>query len=509
MTVQRRKILLANTLANAIGQLTGPLLSFLLVPLYIHYLGLESYGLIGFFAALQLVLAIFSQGISLALQRELARRLADPKQAATSRRLTRTFEVLYGTIGLMCAAVIASASGAIARHWVTLEQVNAPTVALALTFLALKIAAYFLYGLYQSIFIGSERQVLGNLVTVAGSLVHAAAGAAAAIATRNIAVLCAAEAAASVALVVAQRIAAHSILPAEENGPRFEWSELKRLWGLSAGLIWTSGTGVLITQMDRILLAKWVPATMLAVYNAGSAGGKLASLVYTPFLTAIYPETCKVVASAEPAEITRHVLRNAKIVAALCMSFGLYLCFFSPEVLRFWTRNDQIAREGAAVMSIYLIGCVAQAYASVFYILMVAKGFVHWPAWINAFSLVWYPFALAGLTASWGLAGAAASWLAYCGLTLILLATASFRHHLDRFAWIRYLHLLGWSSITGACLMLAARAAAHVLNVDSPLSRLVIGAPFAMAAFIVLMIGALGWSATKQRVLSFVKRRHE
>ena len=45
-------LLLKNSLANLAGQLLYPLLSILFVPLYIQYLGIERYGLVGFFSVL-------------------------------------------------------------------------------------------------------------------------------------------------------------------------------------------------------------------------------------------------------------------------------------------------------------------------------------------------------------------------------------------------------------------------------------------------------------------------
>ncbi len=492
-----------NTVANTFGLLTGPILSLLLVPFYLHYLGLESYGLIGFFTALQLVLAVFSQGLSMSLQREVARRSADAAAAPSLRRLIGSFEPVYFGIALVVAAGIGSASGYFSRSWIRIEHLDPQRVQLALMFLALRIAASFPHGLYQAVFIGTQRQVLGNALNMSGAALSASLAVAAVLIWRDIAALCAAEALAALTLIGAQRIAAFRILPRADGCARFSWSDIAAQWKLSAGLIWTSGSGVLITQMDRLLVARWFPAASLAVYNAGTAGGKLVGMIYGPFLTAVYPETCRLAGAGDRAALTAHVLRNARIIAALCMSFGLYLCFFARDILWVWTRNEVIVREGPAVMAVYVIGNIAQSYASVFYLLQTAKGTVRYPAIFNALALGWYPLALAVLTAKWGLVGAAASWLLYCGLTLALLAATSFHRLLDRAAWRRYAVMLMWTSVTGVAFMLLAQMLARLLHIEAPFWRMVFGAPFSGAAFLALAVSALGWSEMKRRMISF------
>ena len=58
-----------NTLANLSGELINAVLTILLVPFYIRYLGLEGYGLIGFFSALVALLGVFTSGVGAALMR--------------------------------------------------------------------------------------------------------------------------------------------------------------------------------------------------------------------------------------------------------------------------------------------------------------------------------------------------------------------------------------------------------------------------------------------------------
>jgi O-antigen/teichoic acid export membrane protein len=71
------------------------------VPLYIKYLGMEAYGLIGIFAILQAWLVLLDMGMKPALGREMARFTAGAHNAQSIRDLLRSIEL----IGIAVAGV--------------------------------------------------------------------------------------------------------------------------------------------------------------------------------------------------------------------------------------------------------------------------------------------------------------------------------------------------------------------------------------------------------------------
>ncbi len=62
-----------NLAANLVGNLWMPLLWAGVVPPYVKLIGVEAFGLIGLFVTLQILLSQFDLGLSMALNRELAR----------------------------------------------------------------------------------------------------------------------------------------------------------------------------------------------------------------------------------------------------------------------------------------------------------------------------------------------------------------------------------------------------------------------------------------------------
>ena len=99
-----------NILANFSGQTWSALLTLALVPVYIKFLGIEAYGLIGFFAMLQGMLVVLDLGLGQTLNRELARYSALSKNASEVRNFVRTLEVGYWVIGIVIGTALLTAA---------------------------------------------------------------------------------------------------------------------------------------------------------------------------------------------------------------------------------------------------------------------------------------------------------------------------------------------------------------------------------------------------------------
>ena len=83
-----------NTLANLVGRGWTALLSFLFIPIYIKILGIEAWGLIGFFVILLAMLNLLDMGLSSTLNRELARLSIQSGTNREQRDLVRTLEII-------------------------------------------------------------------------------------------------------------------------------------------------------------------------------------------------------------------------------------------------------------------------------------------------------------------------------------------------------------------------------------------------------------------------------
>src|SRR5688500_15054479 len=92
-----------NIAANMVGRIWSAVLTMLLVPVYIYFVGIEAYGLIGFYTMLLASLALLDLGLSTTVNRELAISRATGKDPVRVRNMVFTLESIYWFIGLLIA----------------------------------------------------------------------------------------------------------------------------------------------------------------------------------------------------------------------------------------------------------------------------------------------------------------------------------------------------------------------------------------------------------------------
>lgn len=139
-------------------------LGLILIPLYIKFLGIASYGLIGVLVTLQVLFGLFDAGLANTLNREMARRSALPRQEQEMRNLLRTLETLYWSIALAVGIAIVSLSPILAHHWIQSDQLTRPTVEQALFIMGIIIIFQMPIGFYSGGLLGLQKQVLLNVI---------------------------------------------------------------------------------------------------------------------------------------------------------------------------------------------------------------------------------------------------------------------------------------------------------------------------------------------------------
>ena len=100
-----------NLVANYVGQGWSAVLGLAFIPLYIRYLGMEAYGLIGLFAVIQAWLTLLDMGTTPTLIREMARFTGGAHSPQSICDLLRSLEILCFSIAALVGLGVWAASG--------------------------------------------------------------------------------------------------------------------------------------------------------------------------------------------------------------------------------------------------------------------------------------------------------------------------------------------------------------------------------------------------------------
>jgi O-antigen/teichoic acid export membrane protein len=401
-----------NTIANYAGQAWSALMGIAFVPVYIRYIGIEAYGVIGFFVALQSLFTILDLGLSAALNRELALR-SSGGAAAETRDLVRTLEWIYWPTGAVIAFVVWAMSGLLAEQWLHPVSLSVERTAAALMLLGLSLALQWPVSFYTGGLAGLQRQVEANLLLAVFATLR---GGGVVLVLWLVAptieaflwwqVIVSALQSAVYALVTWR------VLPPAARTAAFSSRELGRVGRFAAGITGIAVLSFLLTQTDRIVLSKILPLDAFGVYAfAASLAYALLRLVY-PISTAVYPRYSQLVATGDDAALADFYHRSNQVMAAAVLPAAATVAIFARDLVRLWTGDAALAEACAPMLALLIAGTAANGLMNLPYSLQLAHGWTGLAFRINVASVCILVPTVWILGRAFGGAGAAAAWLA-------------------------------------------------------------------------------------------------
>jgi O-antigen/teichoic acid export membrane protein len=409
----------SNFAANLVGQAWVALIQLLVVPLYLKLLGIEAYGLIGFFVTLQITLQVLDLGLGQTLMREIARRKAVENGLADARSLVRTVAFLYCALAALIGLVVVLAAPVLASDVIHAEKLDQSSVRDAIMLMGLLIPVLWGASLFQGTLMGMERQVLANGVRI----VSATVGAMGAVlllwlVSSKVTVFFTWQLLVGIATWIVTGWMVHRALP---RGPSlFNPALLKGLWGFAAGMSGIAVGGVILMQLDKWLLINLLPLGDYGHYILAAVAANTLYLVITPLFSSIFPRMTALHAQGDEAGLARLYHSSAQYIATLALPMATVIALFSEEILRLWTQDPAIARSAAPIVSILVCGTALNGLMNVPYALQLAAGMTGLAFRLVVVKLVLFGPAIVLLTLKFGAAGAATAWLLLNALYVVI-----------------------------------------------------------------------------------------
>ncbi len=199
--------------------------------------------------------------------------------------------------------------------------------------------------------------------------------------------------------------------PPAARRPRFRIAILARTWRFAIGLSGIAMAGMLLAQLDKLVLSTLLSLEQFGYYTVASmVAGGLSTLVQ-PVFNAVFPVFSAQVARADQDALGREYHRAARTLAALIFPPALLIAWYAHGVLLAWTGNATTAAVAAPILCLLILGSCLNGLMNIPYALQLAHGYVRLGLIFNLVSLaVLLPLVYWG-AACYGPAGAAAGWL--------------------------------------------------------------------------------------------------
>lgn len=398
--------------ASYIGSAWTALIGLALLPLYVRYLGIESYGLIGFFATLQLWLSILDFGLATTLSREAARFLAGARTPQDIRDLLRSMELVYAGTAAALAVIVIAASGWIATEWLTAKALDTASVTHALKLMGVVIAIQWMGTLYRGGLVGLQRQVwlsgtsalfatvkgFGSLLVLmlisptvtAFFLFHCAV-------------------AFVESLVLANRL--HSSMPPAPVSPRFNLNALARIWQFAGSVTVIGVLGTVLTQVDKVLLAKMLPLDEFGYFMLTVAVAGALSMLVLPIMNVAFPRFGELASEGSNRALNEEFHRFAQLLSLAVIPASLLLALFAEQIMQLWTGDPVIARSVAPPLRVWILGTALNCMTHIPHLAQLAHGWTRLAIGVNVVSVAGTIVLLLAFVPRFGVMAAAWIWV--------------------------------------------------------------------------------------------------
>lgn len=402
-----------NILANFLGQGWNAAIGLFFVPIYIYYLGLEVYGIVGLVAVLRVWLSQFNVGMTPTLTREMARYHAGAHTPESIGNLLRSMEWVCACLAVVIFAIVWTGSDYLAYHWVQTKEITPTEVSTAVKIAAGLLAFQFSEGVYRGALIGLQKQVHLNTATICfSSLRHGGAWAVLTFHATTVQAYFAWECAVSLLQLLAMATLVHVSLPRPARAVRFSLEALRSIWRFSAGMLGITTLAILLTQVDKILLSRLIPLNEFGLYTLATTATSALSLLSSPVLQAVYPRIVQLVARKESHALVSTYHLVSQVVTALAAPVLVLLIFFPEGLLFTWTNNIEVAFSAAPLVMVLAMGTFSNIVMRTPYEYMLAHGWTSLSFWINVAAVLLLIPALLLVVPLYGAIGAAYIWLA-------------------------------------------------------------------------------------------------
>ncbi|WP_126455398.1 oligosaccharide flippase family protein [Sulfuriflexus mobilis] len=402
-----------NIIANYLGQGWTALMGLAFVPVYIDYLGVEAWGLVGFMTMLQAWLTLLDMGLTPTLSREMARFQAGAHSAQTIRDLLRSLEVIYGCVAVAVVGIVWFIAPWVATHWLNVVNLSAATVAQAIGMIGLVLAARMAEQVYRGAIQGLQHQVwLNGAQGVLATLRWGGVVGVLAWVDTSIEAFFLWQGLVSLLTVIILSRKTYHLLPPGERPARFELAAIVRIRRFAGGMAATTLLALLLTQVDKLLLSKLVSLEEFGYYIlAASVAGALAFLV-APIATAVSPRLTELVAKSEQQVLIDTYHRATQWLAAVLIPAALVIAAFAEPLLYAWTGNVSLAQQAGPLLILLALGTLCNGFMHVPYMMQLAHGWTGFAVRVNIVAVCFIVPAILWAVPRFGAIGAAWAWFA-------------------------------------------------------------------------------------------------
>jgi len=374
-------------------------------------MGLESYGLVGFYLTLQAVFAVLDMGLTATVSRELARLSVTDNNTQAMRNLVRTLESVYWIIALAIMLAVYLLAPWIAGYWLNAQDMSEETIHSSIILMGLMIALRLPYGFYGGGLLGLQSHVLLNIIKIIVETLRSGGAVFMLwLVSPTIGVFFQWQLAISVLGTVWMAVALWRCLPGHAKAG-FQVDAIRNIWRFAAGMGIVSALAAVLVQMDKLVLSKMLSLEQFAYYSLASIVSLALYVIIGSVYSAAFPRLTQMVELGNEAVVKSFYHKCCQLMTVLVMPLALVLSLFALPILQLWIQDDDIAAQVAPILSLLTIGTALNGMMSLPLAMQLAHGWTRLVVYMNLAAILVLLPALIPAVNYYGVLGAASIWV--------------------------------------------------------------------------------------------------
>lgn len=401
-----------SAVASYASQIYVALLGIAVLPLYLHYMGAEAYGLVGVFMLLQAWFQVFDLGLAPTLSREAARYKGGALSANELRGLLSGMEWISVAVVLATAVLMLLSADWIAGNWLGVDKLPLAVVTTSIVLMGLAVSLRWMSGLYRGALQGLEHLAwLAASNAAFGSLRFLGAFFMVQSITNGLVAFFAYQLAVSVLELAVMALATHRYIPTNTGKTESMREALSKVYRFAlaisvAGIVW-----VLVTQTDKFLLSKTLSLVAFGYVSLAAAVASGVMLLGVPLASVIMPRLTRLAAAGQKSQLEALYLQATEWTGLMVLPAAAVLALLPLQVMTAWTGDADAANNTTTLVGLYSMGNLVLVFSAFPYYLQYAYGLVRAHTMVNVgLAVLMVPAVMLGIAHA-GAQGAAAAWL--------------------------------------------------------------------------------------------------
>lgn len=424
--------------ANYLGQFWVAFMGMAFVPIYIKLIGVESYGLVGLFVLMQSVFTLLDLGMGPAVGREASKFKGGAISLKTVTDTLRSIEVVIIIVALVAVVSIIFSSDFLAAHWIGESNLPRQKISDSLKFVGCLIGLRLVEGVYRSTLLGLNLHVQFNVAT---SLLATGKGLGAVGAlhwiSADIETFFAWQVALSVLSILVYACLVYRELDISVFSGRYSGALIKKIWHFAWGMFLISLLSMLITQLDKIIMAKTLELKDFAHYMLAATVAGALFMLAVPITQTYYAKFCIALNRSEK-ELAELFHLSSQIMVAIVGSIATVIAINARVILDLWTKDPELSINVAPLLTGLVLGNFINCLSLVPYQMQLANGWTGLAVKMNAFGLVLIFVSISVVTPTYGAIAAAYIWVLINTVFLAVGTNLMFQRLLSSERWRWY-----------------------------------------------------------------------